>query len=459
MRMRTRHLGSLLAVCLVGSAVTIGAQPASAHHSGPTKPSKSHFYTYHGSKPLRKIKPGTILKQRTETVALDGMPTPLTADQLLYRTTNQLGKPSVTVTTVLKPPTAAVHTQIVAYLSFYDALGSECDPSYTLIGGYPGTASNEQQAELEQGLITQYLLEGDVVTVPDFEGTSLDWAAGQESGYGALDGIKATEHELGVPHSTRVGLSGYSGGSIAADWASELVRHYDHHLHIVGVAEGGIPVDFAHNLTYINGSKDWSGVIPAVLVSLTRAFGLHRSHFLSKKGKKITGQVKHQCIGSFLGSYPHLRIQQLLKHKYRHFLKVPAFIRIINTLLMGTAPGHPKGPLFMGVGDVDGTGDGVMVTKDVEALAHEYCKQGVSVQFNVYHHADHETAAGEFEPGATAFLAERLAGTKVSNGCSSIGKGNSLKPLKDPKKNKNGKGNNNKNKNKNGNGKNGKSKH
>ena len=85
-----------------------------------------------------------------------------------------------------------------------------------------------------------------------------------------------------MPASAKVALTGYSGGSIATEWASELAPDYAPELHIVGAAEGGIPVDFAHNLNYINGSPDWSGVIPAVLVSLSRAFGIDSSRQASK---------------------------------------------------------------------------------------------------------------------------------------------------------------------------------
>lgn len=427
--MSMRRSSLLLAVALSMLIAMIGT-PVVAAAANRVLPSKDSFYRYTGSKPLSQIAPGTVLNKRTVQVALSGNATPLTGDQLLYRTTDERGRPSVTVTTVLTPPTAAVVTRIVAYLSFYDALGSECDPSYTLAGGYPGNSSNQQQADEEEALIAQYLAAGLVVTVPDFEGTQLDWAAGQESGYGTLDGIRATESDLGVPASTEVGLSGYSGGSIAADWASELAPRYAPALDIVGVAEGGIPVDFAHNLSYINGSPSWSGVIPAVLVSLTRAFHLPLNRFLSAYGKKVTRQVHAECIGSFVGSYPGLKIQQLLKPRYHRFLAIPQFRRVVNTLIMGRAPGHPEGPLFMGVGDADGTGDGVMVSKDVEALAYEYCKQDVPVQFKEYSNSDHDTAALQFEPAATSFLMQRFAGVPFSDGCASIGKGNSLAPVK-----------------------------
>jgi hypothetical protein len=418
----------LVGMLLAGASTVVGSQPVVAAGSRPL-PTNDSFYTYHGAKPLAKIAPGTVLTKRVVKVSLPKMPTPIDADQLLYRTTNELGHPAVTVTTVLKPPSSAAAPRILTYLSFYDALGSECDPSYTLAGGNPGS-TNQSLTQEEEGLIGGYLSQGYVVTVPDFEGTKLDWASGQEAGKSTLDSIRATESDLKAPRSTKVALSGYSGGSIAADWASELAPHYAPGLNIIGVAEGGIPVDFAHNTRYINGSKDWSGVIPAVLVSLTRAFHLKLSRYLSAKGRKITHQVRNECIGSFLGSYPGLKIKSLLKPRYKNFLGIPVFARIANKLLMGSTKGHPKGPLFMAVGNVDGTpGDGVMVTKDVEALAHEYCKQGVKVQFTVYKKSDHDNAALQFEPAALSFLQQRFDGVPFSNGCSSVGKGNSLKPL------------------------------
>jgi hypothetical protein len=88
----------------------------------------------------------------------------------------------------------------------------------------------------------------------------------------------------------------------------------------------------------------------------------------------------------------------------------------------------------MGVGNSDGTGDGVMVTKDVEALAHEYCSQGAGVQYATYQGAEHETAGADFEPATTEFLVGRFAGAPFSGNCASIGKGNSLRPLPVPKR-------------------------
>jgi hypothetical protein len=65
----------------------------------------------------------------------------------------------------------------------------------------------------------------------------------------------------------------------------------------------------------------------------------------------------------------------------------------------------------------------------VEALAHEYCTQGVPVTFSEYSGLSHEEAIAPFESTALSFLEARFAGGPAPNGCASIGAGNSLAPL------------------------------
>jgi hypothetical protein len=166
-----------------------------------------------------------------------------------------------------------------------------------------------------------------------------------------------------------------------------------------------------------------------VLVGTSRAFGIDLDTFLSAYGKQVTDQVADECINNFAGSYPGLTVQQLLKPQYQNFQAIPTFATVINELTMGTAPGNPAEPLFLAVGNQDGTGDGVMVAADVEALAHEYCEQGVPVTFSEYSGLSHEEAIAPFESSALTFLQARFAGGPAPNGCASIGVGNSLAPL------------------------------
>lgn len=399
--------------------------PAAA--AAPVLPSDDPFYSYSGA--LASVAPGTPLKTRPVQIVDAGLALPFSATQVLYRTTGELGQPTATVATIIRPLTGSLTAvKLVSYQTAYDALGPVCDPSYTLQGGNPGYTT----AVAEEQLIALYVTAGDTVVVPDYEGEHLDWGAGQESGYGTLDGIRAAERSLGLSAaSTPVAMVGYSGGSIATDFAAELAPTYAHELDIVGVAEGGVPVDFAHNLNYINGSRGWSGVIPAVLIGVGRAFGIEVSRYESAYGRKVAAQVSNECINSFYGNYPGLTIQQLVKPAFANFLSVPLFARTVNHLIMGDT-GTPAAPMFIGVGNADGTGDGVMVAADVEALAHAYCRRGVSVQFDEYRGDDHGGAAIPFEVAALTFLTERLNGAQVADGCGAIGAGDSLAPLPVP---------------------------
>ena len=67
----------LLAVALVMVAPVAQAAP-------PT-PEEDPFYKYTGTKPLSEIAPGTVLKTRTLSYHVVGLPTPVPAIQLLYR--------------------------------------------------------------------------------------------------------------------------------------------------------------------------------------------------------------------------------------------------------------------------------------------------------------------------------------------------------------------------------------
>jgi hypothetical protein len=412
----------------VAALATSVALAGAATSSGPALPTSDPFYTYTGTTPLAQVTPGTVLKARPVTIVISGVPRPFSASQVLYRTEGELGQPTVTVATVIKPLLSTGSTKLVSYQTFYDGLGAQCDPSYTLQGGNPSYSD----AQLDGTLLEDYLLAGDTVVTADYEGEDLDWTAGYESGYDTLDGVRAAEHTLNLPSSTPVGMVGYSGGSIATEWASELAPSYAPELHIVGAAEGGIPVDFAHNLNYIDGSPAWSGIIPGVLDALTRAFGESLTPYLSPYGQQLVSQSSGACINSLYGAHPGLTVAKLVKPAYTNVLKIPAFVKIVNKLTMGTVPGHPEEPLLMAVGDADGTGDGVMIATDVEALAHEYCQRGVSVSLSIYKGLTHTVAAVPFEVAALAFLGERFAGVAPTDGCSSIGTGSSLAPLPVP---------------------------
>jgi hypothetical protein len=412
MRLPLRRTALLAAAALVlgGLTGTSSAAPTVAD------PAHDGFYRYTGRTPLSRIAPGTPLKRRDVTLGAMTSGTPLPAQQVLYRTTDAAGRPALSVTTVVLPETGTAAPRVVGYLSFYDSLGPKCDPSYTLRGGDPG-AANQDTGYAEQAVVYNLHAHGYIVTVPDVENETFDFGAGATYGMSSLDAVKATLAVLELATTTPVGLMGYSGGSIAADWASELAPRYAPALNLVGVAEGGMPVDFAHIMKYVDGTPNWSKVTPAALVGIARSYHVDLAPYLSDFGAAVVGKDAGRCIAEFVGD---VTVRRLLKPQYADVLHVPALKRLLDATRMGSVPGHPVGPLLIVAGNLDGTGDGVTIAADQKALAAEYCRQGVAVAYEEVPHGEHTQVGAAFMPQAFAFLAARFAGLPPVSTCASL---------------------------------------
>jgi hypothetical protein len=338
-----------------GCVDTTQAPAATAGASGPLLPTTDHFYKWSGS--LAHDAPGTILRTRAIAFAGGSANTPVKTAQLLYVTTDELRCRTVSVVSVFQPldESASAPTRLFSYQTSYDALGAQCDPSYTLKAGTEG----------ETGFIQDNVAAGYTVVMADYEGEDAAYVVGQQSGYETLDAIRAAERWLGVSEvSTPVGMLGYSGGAVATEFASELAPAYAPRLDIVGVAEGGIPVDLFHELAYIdNPDSSWTGQIPSYLDGLARGFGIHDlDKYLTPQGIAAANADQTQCSGTFTG----LTTEQLFKPQYHDIKQVPVFVRIFDRLVM-SGSGTPRGPPFIGNGLSDSTGDGVTVTKGIHA--------------------------------------------------------------------------------------------
>ncbi|RZL71037.1 MAG: lipase [Rhodococcus sp. (in: high G+C Gram-positive bacteria)] len=406
-------------VLLLGS-VTLVSVPVAQADPGPGSPipADDPFYDWDGG---LDVSPGTVLRSRPMTFRTPTQPTPITGSQVLYRTTDQQGDGVVTVATVLRPLIPGP-TRIVSYHMAYDALGSQCNPSYTLSGG-----STSPIAGAEQAVIAGYLAAGYTVVVPDYEGEELEWTIGRQSGYAALDGIRAAQSLLQLPSSTPVGMVGYSGGSVPTQWGAEVAPEYAPELNLVGAAAGGLPVDLAHNLPYVSGNREWAGVIPALIVAYERAYGLDLNSFVSDYGFEVIDQVDQECIAQFADDYPTLTDASMVKAPYNSLLDVPEVVAAIDDNIMGSQ-GTPRTPMFLAVGHADPIGDTVMITGDVQGLAYGYCGRGVDVQYAQYDGLTHSDAFPVFEAQSLQFLTERFSGGPTHSNCVTIPPGNALTP-------------------------------
>lgn len=406
-----------------------------------TNPAPDPFYQYTEDTPLSSIQPGTVLKTRTIQYRILGLPLPLKAVQLLYRSTDAMSRPSVNVTTVIKPNCLLClnKNKVISYQSLYDSLNPEDSPSRAIAGGkrlpdiVPG---------FETILFAPFLIKGYTIVVPDTEGQKANFAVGPEEGYNTLDSVRAAMRSpaTGLNSDAKVALVGYSGGAIGTEWAAELAPSYapDLKKNLIGATFGGTLVYPDHNLGYIEGRSMWGGVAGMAFIGIARGYDLDISKYLSDKGQTIYEKMRSQSILNVLFQYPDFYWKDIVKPEYWNRSSVLEYVNNSNKLIMGTG-GTPAIPLFIAqgtAGDIEGSpaspiygkGDGVMLAGDVRALALQYCAKGVPVLHKEYA-LSHFPTAVSWLLKSVDWVNDRFAGKAPQQNCDSIAPGNSLAPM------------------------------
>ncbi|MBP1054574.1 lipase family protein [Rhodococcus qingshengii] len=409
------------------------------------------FYDYDGSAPLSSYAPGDVLKTRTVPYHVVNVPTPLQAVQVLYRSTDALGRPVANVTSILRPPNAQPG-KVLSYQSVYDSLNPDDSPSRAIAGNTPigqWTPSGRNfnlGGTMVSGEIAMFgpmLAAGYTVVIPDTEGPEADFAAGPEYGMLTLDSLRAAREvaETGITDDAEIALMGYSGGAIATNWAAILAPDYapDVDDDLIGAAEAGVMVNPATNLRYANGSLGWGGVVGMAIVGIGRAYDIDFDPYLNDYGREIMARMQDASIVNAGAQYPGLTWQQMVKPEYADPNSVPEFVDVVNTINMGIAP-IPTIPMFIaqaanGIfngtlpgGPGTGPGDGVMVADDVAALATRYCNAGLAIQYDQYDTIEHLIGGALWLPGALQWLVDRFNGAPAPSNCGKFAPGNSLAP-------------------------------
>jgi Secretory lipase len=408
------------------------------------QPKDDPFYSYTGSTPLANIAPGTVLQTRSFPYHIFVFPTLLETTQLLYRSTSQTGKPTVNVTSVIRPLIQFDEKKVISYQSAYDSLNRNDEPSCAISGGLRlgGVIPN-----VEAAVFGPFIADGYTINIPDTEGQRADFAAGPEYGMNTLDSIRAAFNSstVDLPPDARVAMLGYSGGAIATEWAAELAPTYapDVNARMIGAVMGGVLVDPAHNLHYVEGTGFWSGIIAMALVGIARAFEVDFTPYLSAHGARVFHEMQTASIVNVLGQYPGLKWEDLFSPEYPTPESLPLYVECANKLIMGTGD-TPTAPLFIGQGangELEGTpgdkegigaGDGVMIAGDVRTLARDYCAKGTTVHYDQYDALSHIWSVPIWLPNAIAWIKQRFAGLPAPQNCSSIPEGNPLKPIPVP---------------------------
>lgn len=409
------------------------------HATGTTAAENAAFFAYDGDAPLASFEPGTVLKTRVISYHLLDLPTPVKVAQILYRTTDQVGRPSANVTSVLLPAQGPA-TRAISYQSAYDSNNIADAPSRSIAGDLNLTGIT---VAAESAAMATFLTAGYAVIIPDDEGADSALGMGRQAGYATLDSIRASldaSTVTGLGPATKIGMLGYSGGSIPTGWAAQLQPTYAPELisNLVGAAYGGVPVDFAHNFEYVSGSPFWSIAIPTVLAAGIRSYDIDFTPYANAYGKRFLEWASDKSIAANTGLSAGLTWQKMVKPQYANPNSVPEFVTIVNDLNMGLAP-SPTMPVLMaqgGKGILNGTlpskkygdGDGVMLVKDARTLVRGFCADGTTVLYREYPKLEHAGAGAALVAEAIPWLLARFDGKPAPSNCGSVPPGNSLAP-------------------------------
>lgn len=409
---RRHRIAAVVAALALINAAFGGFVGLAAGADPPPPPAEDHFY-----KPPHRYKHrhiGSILRsRRIESGSFGGISENLDAWQLLYRTKNARRKPEATVATILEPKGAAPDgpRPLVAYQEAEDSLGTQCAPSYQLRAGAPSTNSVEQAEML---IISGLLEHGYAVVVPDYEGPRPSYGSGLQSGRAVLDAIRAAErfHPAGLAgRKTPVGMMGYSGGALATSWASEQAPRYAPKLHIKGVAEGGVPVNFAHAAAVLNKSA-FAGYYLAVTVGLSRQYPKFRRwlfSILTPEGRQAYGDIGTMCNSDIVNHYAFKDIADYTT--VDDPVSEPTARKLLRRVSL--TKHAPKAPLFI----YHAINDELLPGSDVDGLVQRYCAEGVRVKYIRDEASEHIALVATGAPEAFAWMADRLSGQTAPAGC------------------------------------------
>ncbi|KAK5130849.1 hypothetical protein LTR08_001621 [Meristemomyces frigidus] len=381
--------------------------------SVPLPPSQDPWYT--APIGFEDALPGEVLRLRSAPGNLTTVyNNSAAAYNLLYRTTDSTYNASWAVTTLFVPK----HTDSNALLSYqvpYNTPDIDGSPSYFLYA--PGNSYSDV-ADLD---IQTALSLGWYLNVPDHEGPLASFGLGVQEGHATLDSVRAVLNiGFGLASDARYAMWGYSGGSIASEWAAELQVQYAPELKFAGAALGGLVPNFTSVLTHASSSQWWSGLLPMGLLGVTKQYPAAREYLVSQL--KVSGPYNR--TGFLAGD------NMTVEEAFAVYANQPVFEYFINGADSLDAPvlqdvfhsnvymgyhGVPQMPLFI----YKATQDEITPISDTDAVVARYC--GVSVGANILY--ERNTIGGhlaeETNGDARAFqwLRSVLEGTYKHDGC------------------------------------------
>ncbi|KAK3181508.1 hypothetical protein K4F52_007218 [Lecanicillium sp. MT-2017a] len=314
---------------------------------------------------------------------------------------------------------------VLSYQVAEDAASVDCAPSYAFqLASATGPFLGTIITQLELLLIQAALEQGWVVVVPDFLGPNSAYLANRLAGQATLDGLRATINSApftGISKDATLTMWGYSGGSVATNWAAELQPTYAPELSIAGAAVGGTVPIVNTVITTIN-KGPLAGFIPAGIVGLMSEYPelteIIEKHLKPEYAKKFYS-VRNQCLAANAVTFAFSNILEMFDVPDL-ILTNPTAQRILKENDVGA--NTPQVPFFWYKPIIDE----ISPIEDTDELVNSYCSRGVSIEYVRDLLSEHGSAAATNAAKALVWLRDRMEGKAVIAGCTTTSTFSSL---------------------------------
>ena len=279
-----------------------------------------------------------------------------------------------------------------------------------LTPNYTGNVSSDST-------ISSALSNGWYVSTPDYEGFNASYTNGVQSGQALLDSIRAALNSksiTGLDSDATYAITGYSGGALASEWATELQPCYAPELQIAGAALGGLTPNVTSVLFTVN-ETPYAGLSPPGILGLSSQDPEFRSlieTLLVPLKAPLFNQASMQCVDQDIVTYLDQDITSYFVDGAVTFT-LPNVTEFTNTYGVMGLRDTPTVPLYV----YKGVQDQISVVADTDNLVDKYCTAGAAVQYVRSQSSDHITEESNGQPAAFAWLEARLDGVPVMSGC------------------------------------------
>lgn len=406
--------GGFRRVAVALAALGVLASGGAVAHAQVPEPDDDPFYAV--PRNVGKLESGAIIRSRSIQATALSVPMPAKAWQVLYKTVDNTGTPTATVTTIMVPNApwgGSGPRPVVSYQTAEDAAGTKCAPSYAIRGGLPAGRSNSAPETL---LMLQALLRGWTVVAPDYQGPRSMFLGAKGEARGVLDGLTAARAfaPAGIERSAPIGIWGYSGGAFASSLAAQLQPRYAPELKLSAVALGGIPADIRETIKAFSGSP-FGGALIMGFVTVDRAYPEFRlTRYLNDAALKAMAKSQTDCINDAVTRHPFASLEQ--------YAKDPAIIdgpelrpmfRRMNPL---SFKGVPDAPVY----EYHARADQLAPIGPARKLIARFCRKGVAVKHVEDLLTEHIGLVAVGATGAMDYLADRFAGRPAPSSCSAF---------------------------------------